>query len=103
MEVGGPTEVAPSPAKTTQKSTDQLRMLLAGWLSPWLRPASAEGVSSRSPTTGETSVSHRSTDDEVAARVDVVHSVVIEVSMWDGCLDDLLHNLCLQVIKRHLL
>ena len=27
--------------------TDQLRMLLAGWPSPWSRPASAGGVSSR--------------------------------------------------------
>ena len=33
---------------------------------------------------GETSISHRSNDDEDAARVDVVCSVVIEGSLRDG-------------------
>ena len=53
-----------------------------------------EGATSMGPQTavgvdddlqsGETSISHRSNDDEDAARVDVVCSVVIEGSLRDG-------------------
>ena len=46
-------------------------------------PQTAVGVNDDLQS-GETSISHRSTDDEVAARVDVVCSVVIEGSLRDG-------------------
>ena len=52
---------------------------------------------------GDTSISHRFTDDEVAARVDVVHSVVVKGFLRDISLVNFLHNLCPKVMKCHLL
>jgi len=52
---------------------------------------------------GESGVTHGASDDEVSAGVDVVLGVLVQVPGGDGGLDDLLHDIAPEGLKRHIL